>query len=73
MINTFKDGKSHGLSEFEVIVSASIGLASRFSNFACFFIKRLSNCLAHVFSHIVLLDTCSLDGVSIPADLARLI
>lgn len=73
VINTFKDGKSHGLSEFEVIVSASIGLASRFSNFACFFIRRLSNCLAHVFSHIVLLDTCSLDGVSIPADLARLI
>lgn len=57
--NAFKDGGASGMRPFEVIIAASIDLATRFSSFSVSFIRRSSNCLA-MLSRILRLMTLPL-------------
>lgn len=69
VINAFNDRDSVGLRSFDTIVAACLELSSHFSALCCSFIRRSSNCLAH----LPLYDSFVLEGVSLPAGLAHLI
>lgn len=57
VINAFNDRDRQGLRSFDAIISACLELASSFSAFRCFFVRRLGNCFAHALAHIFLFPT----------------
>lgn len=61
------------LYSFGAVVSAFFNLFPCFEGFRCSFIPRVGNYLAQALAHFPLLNTLVLDGISPPADLARLL
>lgn len=61
------------LYSFGAVISACVNLFPCFEGFRCSFIWRVGNCLAHALANFPFLDAFVLDGISPPADLARLL
>lgn len=66
VVNALNDGVTH-------VISASLVFSSCFSAFLCSFVSVRATVLSHAFAHFPISDYCVLEGVILPAYLARLI
>lgn len=73
VINALDYRNGNRLYCFGAVIYACVNLFPCFEGFRCSFILRVGNYLAHALAHFPLLDTLVLDGISPPADLARLL